>query len=103
VLVQRVLMPGSSRESWTLLGDDGAVVEPAERYLAYLTAIERSPNTVRAYAISLKLWFEFLGHAAVSWDEAGVEDVARFVAWLRAPAGNGSCSQAGTGSGSRQR
>ena len=88
MLVQRVLMPGSSRESWTLLGDDGAVVEPAERYLAYLTAIERSPNTVRAYAISLKLWFEFLGHAAVSWDEAGVEDVARFVAWLRAPAGN---------------
>src|ERR1022692_1910691 len=80
-------MPGG-RESWTLLGDDGEVVEPAERYLAYLAAIERSPNTVRAYAISLKLWFEFLRHAAVSWDEAGVEDVARFVAWLRAPAGN---------------
>jgi integrase len=88
VLVQRVLMPGSGRESWTLLGDDGEVVEPAERYLAYLAAIERSPNTVRAYAISLKLWFEFLQHAATSWDEAGVEDVARFVAWLRAPAGN---------------
>jgi integrase len=88
VLVQRVLMPGSGRESWTLLGDDGEVVEPAERYLAYLAAIERSPNTVRAYAISLKLWFEFLGHAAVSWDQAGVEDVARFVGWLRAPAGN---------------
>src|SRR5579859_414558 len=88
VLVQRVLMPGSGRESWTLLGDDGGVVEPAERYLAYLAAIERSPNTVRAYAVSLKLWFEFLQHASVSWDEAGVEDVARFVAWLRAPAGN---------------
>ena len=86
MLVQRVLMPGSGRESWTLLGDDGEVVEPAERYLAYLAAIERSPNTVRAYAISLKLWFEFLQHAAASWDEAGVEDVARFVAWLRAPA-----------------
>jgi hypothetical protein len=34
VLVQRVLMPGSGRESWTLLGDGGEVVEPAERYLA---------------------------------------------------------------------
>jgi hypothetical protein len=68
VLVQRVLTPGSGRESWTLLGDDGEVVEPAERYLAYLAAIERSPNTVRAYAISLKLWFEFLVQAAVSWD-----------------------------------
>ena len=88
MLVQRVLMPGSGRESWTLLGDDGEVVEPAERYLAYLAAVERSPNTVRAYAISLKLWFEFLGHAAVSWDQAGVEDVARFVGWLRAPAGS---------------
>ena len=88
MLVQRVLMPGSGRESWTLLGDDGEVVEPAERYLAYLAAIERSPNTVRAYAVSLKLWFEFLQHTGTSWDEAGVEDVARFVAWLRAPAGN---------------
>src|ERR1700733_15359586 len=88
MLVQRGRMPGSGQESWTLLGDDGGVIEPAERYLAYLAAIERSPNTVRAYAISLKLWFEFLGHVSVSWDEAGVEDVARFVAWLRAPAGN---------------
>jgi integrase/recombinase XerD len=88
VLVQRVLMPASGRESWTLLGEDGEVVEPAERYLAYLAAIERSPHTVRAYAVSLKLWFEFLQHTATSWDEAGVEDVARFVAWLRAPAAN---------------
>ena len=60
MLVQRVLMPVSGRESWTVLGDDGEVVEPVERYLAYLAAIERSPNTVRAYAVSLKLWFEFL-------------------------------------------
>ena len=96
MLVQRVLVPGGE-ESWTLLGDDGEVVEPAERYLAYLAAIERSPNTVRAYAISLKLWFEFLQHAAVSWDEAGVEDVARFVAWLRAPAGNVIVLAGGTG------
>jgi hypothetical protein len=31
------------------------VIEPAERYLAYLTAIKRSPNTVRAYAVNL-MW-----------------------------------------------
>ena len=87
MLVQRVLMPVGGRGSWTLLGDDSEVVEPAERYLACLAAIERSPNTVRAYAISLKLWFEFLQRTAASWDEASVEDVARFVGWLRAPAG----------------
>ena len=66
MLVQRVLMPASGRESWTLLGEDGEVVEPAERYLAYLAAVERSPHTVRAYAISLKLWFEFLQHTATA-------------------------------------
>ena len=81
-------MPVTGAESWTVLGDDGAVVAPAERYLAYLSALERSPNTVRAYAVSLRLWFEFLGRAEVGWADAGVEDVARFVAWLRAPAEN---------------
>jgi len=103
VLVQRVLMPASGRESWTLLGEDGEVVEPAERYLAYLAAVERSPHTVCAYAISLKLWFEFLQHTATSWDEAGVEDVARFVAWLRAPAANVIVLADGSGVRGRRR
>ena len=60
----------------------------AERYLAHLAGIERSPNTVRAYAHGLRLWFEFLGLRGLAWDSAGVEHVSRFVAWLRAPADN---------------
>src|SRR6266567_1954086 len=41
---------------------------------------------------------EASGHlTAASWDEAGVEDVARFVAWLRAPAGNVIVLAGGTG------
>ena len=60
MLVQRVLTPASSLESWTVLGSDGAVVEPVERYLAYLSDIERSPNTVKAYAHDLKDWLVFL-------------------------------------------
>jgi len=80
-----------------VLGDDRVVVAPAELYLAYLTALERSPNTVRAYALSLRLWFEFLGHAEVGWADAGVEDVARFVAWLRAPAENVIVLETGAG------
>src|SRR5665811_97722 len=54
MLVQQVLMPGSSVESWTVLGAGGGPVEPVERYLAYLSDIERSPNTVKAYAHDLK-------------------------------------------------
>ncbi len=97
VRVQRVVMPVTGVESWTVVGDDGAVVAPVERYLAYLSALERSPNTVRAYAASLRLWFEFLGQAGVGWADAGVEDVARFVAWLRAPAENVIVLETGTG------
>ena len=57
--VARVISAVSSRESWTVLGGDDAPVEPIERYLAYLTDIERSPNTVKAYAHDLKDWFVF--------------------------------------------
>ena len=88
VRVQRVVMPVTGAESWTVVDDEWALVEPAERYLAHLAGIERSPNTVRAYAHGLRLWFEFLGARRLVWDSVGIEDVSRFVAWLRAPADN---------------
>lgn len=86
--VQRVVMPVTGAESWTVVDGGWVPVEPAERYLAHLAGIERSPNTVRAYAHGLRLWFEFLETRDLAWASAGVEDVSRFVAWLRAPADN---------------
>jgi hypothetical protein len=85
MLVQRVVMPGSAVESWTVLGEEGGPVEPIERYLAYLTDIERSPNTVKAYAHDLKDWFAFLDQRSLDWREARLEDLGEFVAWLRLP------------------
>jgi integrase/recombinase XerD len=87
VRVQRVLMPDSGLESWTVLGDDHAPVGPVERWLAYLTLIERSPNTVKAYAHDLKDWFTYLAGQRLDWRAATLEDVAGFVAWLRLPPG----------------
>lgn len=51
--VQRVLMPGSETESWTLLGGDQVPVEPVERFLGYLTSIEKSQGTARHWTPSL--------------------------------------------------
>ncbi len=85
MLVARVVMPDSRRESWTVLGPDGVPVGPVERYLAFLSDVERSPNTVKAYAHDLKDWFDFLTLRAVPWDEVRLEDVGEFVAWLRLP------------------
>jgi integrase len=78
-------MPGSEAESWTLLGDDWVPVEPVEKFLAYLAAVERSPNTVKAYAHDLKDWFSYLAGRGLAWPAATLEDVAGFVAWLRLP------------------
>jgi integrase len=88
VRVQRLVMPVTGAESWTVLDDELVTVAAAERFLAHLSAIERSPNTVRAYAHSLALWFEWLRLRGRAWDAAGVEDVSEFVRWLRAPADN---------------
>ncbi len=85
--VQRVVMPDGA-ESSTVLGDTGEPVAPIEAFLAHLQALDRSPTTARAYATSLKLWFEFLALVDSGWDEAKAEHVSRFVAWLRAPADN---------------
>jgi site-specific recombinase XerD len=85
VHVQRVELPGSGVESWTVLGADGAPVEPVERYLAYLSDIERSPNTVKAYAHDLKDYWVFLALRGLDWREVRLEDVGEYVAWLRLP------------------
>ncbi|MGO2933858.1 site-specific integrase [Microbacterium sp.] len=87
MFVQRVLSPVDGVESWTVLGGDGAPVAPVERYLAYLTQIERSPNTVKAYAHDLKDWFVFLDAEGLDWRAVRLENVAEFVAWLRRPPG----------------
>ena len=83
--VQRVVVPGSGVESWTVLGDDDVPVGPAERWLAYLTGIERSPNTVKAYAHDLKDFLVFLTRRGMDWREVRLEDLGEYVAWLALP------------------
>jgi integrase/recombinase XerD len=84
--VQRVVAPVSGTVSWTVVDGSFEVVAPAEAYLAHLEAIERSPNTVRAYASSLRLFFEHLERRGVPWDTVGLDEVGRFVSFLRSPA-----------------
>lgn len=83
--VQRVEIPGRREPSWTVLGDDDLPIEPIERYLGYLTDIERSPNTVKAYAHDLKDYFAFLLRRGLDWREVRLEDIGEYVAWLRLP------------------
>lgn len=85
---REVRAPDGGRSSWTVVGPDYRPVVAADRYLAWLTHIERSPNTVRAYAHDLKLFLSFLLENGYGWDEVTLEQLGEFVAWLRRPAGN---------------
>jgi site-specific recombinase XerD len=85
MLVHPVVIPGSGTLSWTVLGDGDVPVVPVDRFLAYLTDIGRSPNTVKAYAHDLKDYWQFIVFRGLDWREARLEDVGEFVAWLQLP------------------
>ena len=70
MLVHPVVIPGSGTRSWTVLGDDDVPVVPVDRFLAYLTGIGRSPNTVKAYAHDIKDYWCFIGFRGLDWREA---------------------------------
>jgi integrase/recombinase XerD len=86
--VQQVLLPDGGAESWTVIGSDLRPVQPVERYLAWLSRIERAPTTVRAYAYDLKTFWEFVEARGLVWDAVSLEQLGEFTGWLRAPADN---------------
>jgi integrase/recombinase XerD len=83
--VQRVAMASCGVVSWTVLGEDDLPIPPVERYLAFLTDVERSPNTVKAYAHDLKDYWTFLALRGLDWREVRLADLGEYVAWLQLP------------------
>ena len=79
--VQRLVLPEGER-TWTVLGHDHRMVEPAEEYLEYLRAQQASPNTVKSYARALALWWQYLDAFDLRWDAVTLEDFGAFLTWL---------------------
>ncbi|MBL1178657.1 tyrosine-type recombinase/integrase [Pantanalinema sp. GBBB05] len=82
--VQKVKLQ-SGQTTWMVLGDDFLPIEPVEEFLAYLRGIERSPNTIKAYAFHLKLYWEYLQDKILDWTAIGLVELADFMVWLRSP------------------
>jgi integrase/recombinase XerD len=89
--VRQVLGSGARRETYTLVDDDGRVVELVDDYLALCTDREQSPNTLRARAYDLKEWLTFLRLLDIAPLAAVPEHVDQFAGWLRRPVGPASC------------
>lgn len=83
--VQKGIIPNSHVQIWMVLGDDYLPIEPIQRYLNYLSSLERSPNTISAYAYNLKFYWEFLDDSKIDWREITLETLSQLIHWLRNP------------------
>ena len=83
IRVQKARKPGSGRSTWLVLGENYLPIAPIVEFLTFLDMTGSSPNTVRAYAHHLKLYWQYLAEVDLDWRAATTQDIAKFVGWLR--------------------
>jgi len=83
--VQRVCLPRTEQMRWIVLDDAFVPVQPILSYLTFLDDLGRSPNTIRATAHHLKLFWEYLRDEHINWMEIDIAHLAGFITWLRRP------------------
>ncbi len=73
---------------YVVIDEDGGLVEPIVRYLKYLDSIGSARLTLRSYAYSLKHYWEYLKEQQLNWQQITLDDLSRFVLWLKLPSGS---------------
>lgn len=79
--VQKVNKEGVTR--WVLLDDNMHLVHPVCDFLEFQRKIDRADNTLRAYALDLKIYWEYLAENCRNYEQASVDVIADFVDYLR--------------------
>ncbi|WP_063556733.1 tyrosine-type recombinase/integrase [Clostridium ljungdahlii] len=82
--VQEVKLDNNQRR-YLLVDDNGLPIIPAAKYLKYIDNGEKSFNTQKTYAYSLKLYFEYLQEIDVDYRIVNINILSDFVGWLRNP------------------
>jgi site-specific recombinase XerD len=83
--VQKAVISERRSIFWLVVNDEFIPVQPITDYLAHLKNVERSPNTLRAYAHHLRLFWEFLEERSLDWKAVGLRELSDFISWLRDP------------------
>jgi integrase/recombinase XerD len=76
------------QKRYVVIDGAGILVEPIARYLKYLDRINSARQTLRSYAHTLKLYWEYLIQQKLDWQRVTLDDLARFVLWLKLPSGS---------------
>lgn len=82
--VTPITMPDGFK-AWNVFASNGESVVAISQYLNYLYNLQKSPNTIRAYAYHLKHFWEFLSENSLNWEVIKLDQLATFITWLRLP------------------
>lgn len=79
------ILTQEQQQRYVVINDEGTLVEPIARYLKYLDRIGSARHTLRSYATMLRLYWEFLTQEQLDWQQVTLDDLSRFVLWLKLP------------------
>jgi len=68
-----------------LADDAGVPVQAVMKYLRFRDNQGKARNTLRLNCYQLQNYFNYLMEAGISFDQATIDDIAGFMAWLRNP------------------
>jgi hypothetical protein len=80
--VQKIFI-NSYEESWLVLDNEYKPIKPITEFIKYLRSVDKSPFTIKSYAHSLKLYWEFLAYNQIDWVQINIGVLAKFISWLR--------------------
>ncbi|HEX8599671.1 MAG TPA: tyrosine-type recombinase/integrase [Chloroflexia bacterium] len=91
--ILRIKIPETGQTAWLVLDEQYTPILPIVEFLDYKRIRPESPNTVRAYAFALKLFWEFLQEHDLEWTvmfkRRARLHLARFREWLVKPRAGG--------------
>ena len=71
------------KEVWVVFNEDYSPIIPIHDYLHYLENKNYSPNTIKAYARNLKVYWEFLESRGIDWTQITILKLSEFIHWLK--------------------
>jgi integrase/recombinase XerD len=88
--VQRIKI-AANHYIWLVIDHNYLPIQPIESFIRFLHATEKSSETLKSYAMHLKLFWQFLHDREINWQEVAIPVFAEFVHWLRSQAANVIC------------
>ena len=83
--VVKAINPNDFSTEYILINKNHDIVIPVRKYLNYLKATGKSPNTIRSYCFHLKAFFSFLEELSLEYNTVDTDTLVSFIQWLRKP------------------